>query len=135
MMKKCSISVLSVLCLATGLAQAAPTGSLKIPLPSGVKVDRQTAVYICSARDENAKDLLAALPKNPVTAQYLNAGDISLAVLQIRGQTQVFSNVIAADGAKYTAAQYVWWSKGDDVLFSSAMDDKALVTCRATTKR
>jgi len=78
-MKKCSISVLSVLCLATGLAQAAPTGSLKIPLPSGVKVDRQTAVYTCSARDENAKDLLAALPKNLVTAQYLSAGDISLA--------------------------------------------------------
>ncbi|KXV32375.1 hypothetical protein FXF46_07730 [Gluconobacter thailandicus] len=134
MMKKYSIGLLSFFCLATGMAMAAPANSLQIKLPSGTKVDRQTAVYTCSAKDRNATDLLAALPENRVTVQYLNAGDISLAVLQVGGQTQVFSNVIAADGAKYAAAQYIWWSKGDDALFSSATDDKALVTCRPASK-
>ena len=135
MMKKYSIGLVSFFCLAAGVAMAAPTSSLQIKLLSGTKVDRQTAVYTCSAKDGNAKELLAALPENRVTVQYLNAGDISLAVLQISGQTQVFSNVIAADGAKYAAAQYIWWNKGDDALFSSATDDKALVTCRPVPKK
>ena len=134
-MKKYSIGLLSFFCLATGMAVAAPSNNLQIKLPTGIKVDRQTAVYTCSAKNGNATELLAALSKNRVTVQYLNAGDISLAVLQISGQTQVFSNVIAADGAKYAAAQYIWWSKGDDALFSSATDDKALVTCRPVPKK
>ena len=125
---------MAVLCLGVNPAFASKATNLQIKLASATTVDRQTVLYTCQGNGDAAAELLSRLPKKRIAVQYINADAISLAVLPIEGQTQVFSNVIAADGAKYAAAQYVWWNKGNDAFFSSDMDDKALVTCHAIGK-
>ncbi len=59
-----------------------------------------TASYDCGGR--------------PVEAEYVNAGDVHLALLSIDGQFVVASQVLAASGARYSGGQYVWWRKGDE---------------------
>jgi len=116
----------------TAIAPArAETGdSLSIPLSTSTDIQRQTAAYTCKAKKgASSAKLRAVLPEKIVKVSYINAGDISLAVLRIDGKTQIFTNVIAASGAKYAAAEYVWWSKGDDAMFSSEMDASAMLTC------
>ncbi|WP_025842157.1 MliC family protein [Asaia platycodi] len=109
----------------------AETGdSLSIPLSTSTDIQRQTVAYTCKAKKgASSAKLRAVLPEKIVKVSYINAGDISLAVLRIDGKTQIFTNVIAASGAKYAAAEYVWWSKGDDAMFSSEMDASAMLTC------
>ncbi|WP_438381835.1 MliC family protein [Asaia sp. BMEF1] len=116
----------------TAIAPArAETGdSLSIPLSTSTDIQRQTVAYTCKAKKgASSAKLRAVLPEKIVKVSYINAGDISLAVLRIDGKTQIFTNVIAASGAKYAAAEYVWWSKGDDAMFSSEMDASAMLTC------
>lgn len=133
-MRKYSFGLMAVLCLGINPAFASKATNFQIKLASPTTVDRQTVLYTCQGNGDAAKELLSRLPQKRVAVQYINADAVSLAVLPIEGHTQVFSNVIAADGAKYAAAQYVWWNKGNDALFSSEMDDKALVTCHAVSK-
>lgn len=116
----------------TAVASAhAETGdSLSIPLSSSTDIQRQTVSYNCKAKKgASSAKLRAVLPAKIVKVSYINAGDISLAVLPVDGKTQIFTDVIAASGAKYAAAEYVWWSKGDDAMFSSEMDASAMLTC------
>jgi len=116
----------------TAVASAhAETGdSLSIPLSSSTDIHRQTVSYNCKAKKgASSAKLRAVLPEKIVKVSYINAGDISLAVLPVDGKTQIFTDVIAASGAKYAAAEYVWWSKGDDAMFSSEMDASAMLTC------
>lgn len=116
----------------TAVASAhAETGdSLSIPLSSSTDIQRQTVSYNCKAKKgASSAKLRAVLPEKIVKVSYINAGDISLAVLPVDGKTQIFTDVIAASGAKYAAAEYVWWSKGDDAMFSSEMDASAMLTC------
>lgn len=64
------------------------------------------------------------------TADYINVGENSLAVVDIDGAPIVFVNVMSGSGARYAARQYVWWSKGDSVTLSDEMKtDDAPVTC------
>ncbi|GBQ95480.1 MliC family protein [Asaia lannensis] len=116
----------------TAVASAhAETGdSLSIPLSSSTDIQRQIVSYNCKAKKgASSARLRAVLPEKIVKVSYINAGDISLAVLPVDGKTQIFTDVIAASGAKYAAAEYVWWSKGDDAMFSSEMDASAMLTC------
>lgn len=46
--------------------------------------------------------------------EYINAAPNFLAFVPYDGQTYLMSSVIAASGARYAAANYVWWSKGTD---------------------
>ena len=116
----------------TAVAPAhAETGdSLSIPLSASTDIQRQIVSYSCKAKKgASSARLRDVLPEKIVKVSYINAGDISLAVLPVDGKTQIFTNVIAASGAKYAAAEYVWWSKGDDAMFSSEMDASAMITC------
>lgn len=110
-------------------AQSATAGTLTIPLHPAAQVQKTSTVYRCSG----AQDLLDKLPKPFVSVTYLNAGAVSLAVLQVEGETQVFSNVIAASGARYTANRFEWWSKGDTAFFSEVgLEAAKPLTCEAT---
>lgn len=96
------------------------SASIVIDLP-GVNgpVQRETAIYDCAGR--------------PVTVEYINAGDVSLAVLEIDGGTIVASNVIAGSGARYAGRQYVWWTKGSEAQLIDYMNGgtDAAITCTA----
>jgi membrane-bound inhibitor of C-type lysozyme len=74
----------------------------------------------------------------PLTVTYINAAPNFLAIVPITddetGQTSdmIFASVVTASGARYEAAQYVWWNKGTDAyLYDSTegADAAPLLTC------
>ncbi len=98
--------------LAPAAALAAP---VELDLPG--QVERTTVAYSCSDGVDRSAD-------------YINVGENSLAIVGIDGAPVVFVNVMAGSGARYAARQYVWWSKGESVTFSNEMEsDPAPVTC------
>ena len=103
--------------VAAASAAGAATITIDIPDADGAEAVRQT--YDCGG--------------SQIEAVYHNAGPVSLAVLTIGGETVVASNVIAASGARYAGAQYVWWTKGDTADLYDLMqgEDAPPVSCRA----
>lgn len=94
--------------------------SISIPVMGETGVSTTSAAYDCDGRE--------------VAATYINAGSVSLAVLNIDGETVVASNVIAASGAKYAGAQYIWWTKGEEAdLYdlTEAGEDAPTASCAA----
>ena len=94
--------------------------SISIPVTGETGVNSTSAAYDCAGR--------------AVTATYVNAGEVSLAVLDIDGETVVASNVLAASGARYAGGRYVWWTKGDEADLYDLMDggdDKPVAHCLA----
>ncbi|TCT04289.1 MliC family protein [Aquabacter spiritensis] len=73
--------------------------TIVLPIPKGTKVQSLKASYQC-------------VGLGPVTVDYINAGDVALALLPVDGKPLVFVNVLAASGARYAAGPYVWWTNG-----------------------
>ncbi|WP_336739564.1 MliC family protein [Aureimonas altamirensis] len=98
------------------LAPVAASGApVELDLPG--QVERTSVTYTCSDGVDR-------------TADYINVGENSLAVVGIDGEPTVFVNVMSGSGARYAARQYVWWSKGDSVTLTNEMNsDDAPVTC------
>lgn len=89
-----------------------------IPVSPGVAVETVELRYDCEGRIV------------PVT--YINAGGISLAIIEIGGDTVVASNVISGSGAKYAGAQYIWWEKADNADLYDLMqagEDLPVASC------
>lgn len=82
--------------------------SVSIPVSGETSVSSTNAGYDCAGRS--------------VTATYVNAGEISLAVLNIDGETVIAANVLAASGARYAGGRYVWWTKGDEADLYDLLD-------------
>lgn len=113
------------------LTHSASASTLRIPLASVSHIEKISATYHCNG----PKDLLDKLGQPTVSVTYLNAGAVSLAVLKVEGQTQVFSNVIAASGARYTANRFEWWDKGDTAFFAAVGEESApRLTCQSIPK-
>ena len=90
-------------------ASAASAGEINIKLPDNVDVTTNAVLYTCG--DKN------------VSATYYNAGDISLAELEMEDHTVVAANVLSGSGAKYAGGIYVWWTKGETAELYNLMDD------------
>jgi membrane-bound inhibitor of C-type lysozyme len=101
--------------IATTVANAA---TISFDVPEAETADAISQTYDCRGEQ--------------VLVVYHNAGPVSLAVLTIGGETVVASNVIAASGARYAGAQYVWWTKGDGADLYDLMqgEDAPPVACR-----
>lgn len=64
--------------------------------------------------------------------EYINAAPNFLAFVPVDGQTYLMTSVIAASGARYAAANYVWWSKGPDAELydvSQGEDAAPILSC------
>ena len=99
---------------------AAQTG-LELTLGTSGDFERRQYTYDCGA-DE------------PLSVTYLNAAPNFLAVVPIEGEDEplVFVSVISASGARYAAAQWVWWTRGSEAsLYDEALgeDAEAVLTC------
>ena len=109
-----------MLAVLVGASGAGPViaDDVVIPMPEGIKAQRLKASYVCSG--------VGAL-----TAEYVNAGDISLALLPVDGKPLVFANVLSASGARYAAGPYVWWTKGNSASLYDLRkgENAAPVTC------
>lgn len=85
-----------------GAAAAAHADPLTIDLPGAA--ERQTVAYSCGDGKK-------------ATAEYINAGSNSLAIVTFDGKTLLMANVLSGSGARYAGQQYVWWTKGNSADF------------------
>ncbi|ASV85215.1 membrane-bound lysozyme-inhibitor of c-type lysozyme family protein [Ochrobactrum quorumnocens] len=90
-------------------ASSASAGEINITLPDDIEVTTNSVLYTCG--DKN------------VSATYYNAGDVSLAELEMEDHTVVAANVISGSGAKYAGGIYIWWTKGETADLYNLMDD------------
>ncbi|EJF74625.1 MliC family protein [Bartonella alsatica] len=87
--------------------------SLVIEVPDDPEPTKETVVYQCNIKTK----------KERVEATYYNAGNIALVDLKWNGKQIIASNVIAASGAKYVGAEYIWWTQKDEVTFYDLIND------------
>ena len=70
-----------------------------------------------------------------VPATYINADDLSLAVIHVEGTQITLYGEEAASGARYgwpsDGANYVWWTKGAEatLYWKEAGEETPLLTC------
>ncbi|WP_375641217.1 MULTISPECIES: MliC family protein [unclassified Bartonella] len=98
-------------------------GSLIIEVPDNPEPTTQTVTYQCDT----------GTTKERVEAVYLNADNISLVDFKWKGDRVIAANVIAATGAKFAGAQYIWWEKNNEVtLYDLAQDpeEKTPILCK-----
>lgn len=108
----------AVLPLAVALAGSSMAAEIRIDVPDSDEVQTSKLAYMCGEK--------------PVSADYINAGSVALAVLTLDGETVVASNVIAGSGAKYAGGQYVWWTKGEEATLYDVRegDDAKGIACK-----
>ncbi|WP_196777107.1 MliC family protein [Oecophyllibacter saccharovorans] len=87
---------------------------------------------------EDEQSLNEQLPATGFEVKYYNLDQNSLAVVPLREGPLVFVNVISADGARYVAGPYVWWTRGNEATFySEALSgpdaDGPRLVCKAVT--
>jgi len=92
------------------LRPATQRATITIPVPGVSEVQSQRVIYVCG--------------KDNVTVDYINAGDVSLAVLTMKDAFVVAANVIAASGARYAGRQFIWWNKGKNADLYDLMKGK-----------
>lgn len=92
--------------------------TITVPMPGGTDVSRRSVAYACGERT--------------LVAEYIDAGAVSLASLQIGNEYILAANVLAASGARYAGGPYVWWIKGDEATLEdlTAGEDVRPLQCR-----
>ncbi|WP_156850576.1 MliC family protein [Bartonella refiksaydamii] len=111
-----NLQFLGVLSLSLFSSISAFAGSLVIEVPDDPEPTKETIVYQCNTGNTETK-------KERAEATYYNAGEIALVDLKWNGKRIIASNVIAASGAKYVGAQYIWWTKKDEATFYDLIND------------
>ena len=94
-----SVFIIAMGALGSAAAHADP---LTIDLPG--TAERQTVTYACS-------------DGRKVSAEYINAGDNSLAIVKLGDETVLMVSVISGSGARYAGQQYIWWTEGNSADF------------------
>lgn len=120
MIKPALAALLAASLLAPATAQAVEA-SLQLELGTSADFERRVTIYDCSEGD-------------PLSVTYINAAPNFLALVPIAGEPDlmVFAAVIAASGVRYTAGQWVWWTRGVDAsLYDVTLgeDAEAVLTC------
>jgi membrane-bound inhibitor of C-type lysozyme len=94
---------------------AAWATDLTLHLNSNQPVNRQTVQYQC-----DAQGAAMGLPAGPFSVEYINGGGNSLAIVPVHGGSLIFANVLSGSGARYAAAEYIWWdAAGRSTSFTS----------------
>ena len=91
----------ALICVLALAAPAAAQSSFILGLPRSGDVERKQVRYDCDGAES-------------FDVEYINAAPNFLAMVPVDGQTYLMTSVIAASGARYAAANYVWWTKGSD---------------------
>ena len=70
--------------------------------------------------------------ENPFIVEFINADPNFLAIVPVGPLKMVFVNVLSADGAKYAAGQYEFWTKGSEATLTDLQADPQSVQCSET---
>ncbi|UNE54208.1 MliC family protein [Bartonella machadoae] len=103
----------AILSLSLFSSMSAFAGSLVIEVPDTPEPTTEIVSYKCEMGTK----------KEHVEATYYNAGDISLVDLKWNGKRVIAANVIAASGAKYAGAEYIWWTTKNEASFYNLIND------------
>ncbi|GAA4658081.1 MliC family protein [Bartonella pachyuromydis] len=98
-------------------------GSIILEVADNPEPTTRTITYQCNT----------GVSKERVKATYHNADNISLVDFKWKGDRVIAANVIAASGAKYAGAQYIWWENNKEVtLYDLANDpeEKKPILCK-----
>ncbi|WP_336287578.1 MliC family protein [Bartonella sp. CB60] len=114
-MKKtsCILQFFAALSLLLFGSISAFASTLVIDVPDDLEPTTQTVAYQCNMGKNTQR----------VEAIYLNAGNVALVDFKWDGKRIIGSNVIAASGAKYVGAQYIWWTTKNEVLVYDLIND------------
>jgi membrane-bound inhibitor of C-type lysozyme len=93
-------------------AAGTPAADLQFVMPLPGDAERKTIVYDCEGVE------------NPLTVRYINAAPNFLAILTVAGQELIFTSALSADGARYTAGPFEWWSRGNAAKFADLRGEK-----------
>ncbi|MGV3491029.1 MAG: MliC family protein [Devosia sp.] len=66
---------------------------------------------------------------DPITVQFINAEPNFLAIVPIGPRNMIFVNVLSADGAKYVAGQFEFWTRGSDATFTDLQATPQSIEC------
>jgi len=104
-------------------AAAAPASSVQsaitLTLSGARNAERRVIAYTCENSDG-------------FSVEYINAVPNFLALLPIEGETMIFNAVISASGVRYVAAQYEWWTEGQEATLrdlTQGEDAEPLASC------
>jgi len=102
------------------LAAAAMLGNVEVSAQVVLSLtgdfQRNTVRYHCEGRE-------------PFSVDFINAQPNFIALLPVGGQKLVFVNVISADGAKYVAGQYEFWTRGAEATLTDVQAEPQTVAC------
>jgi membrane-bound inhibitor of C-type lysozyme len=113
-----------------GFAAAATAADLTVHLAGAATIFRKTVQYQCDATGTKI-----GVPAGSFSVEYINGGGNSLVVVPLAGNTLIFSNVMSASGARYTAQTFTWWEAGGSVtLYSDSLAGKSQSVCRVAGK-
>jgi membrane-bound inhibitor of C-type lysozyme len=88
---------------------------LTIHLNGSQPISRQTIHYQC-----DAQGAAMGLPATAFAVEYINGAGNRLAIVPVRATSMVFANIFSGSGARYAAAEYIWWdAAGRTTTFSS----------------
>jgi membrane-bound inhibitor of C-type lysozyme len=104
------ITAASLLAMA---AAGSPGPSLQLALPLSGDAERKVVSYTCTGVE------------SPVAVEYVNAAPNFLAIMTVAGERLILASVIAADGVRYLAGPFEWWTKGSEATFADLRESPA----------
>lgn len=90
--------------------------SAQVVLSMTGNFERNTVQYQCEGLE-------------PFSVDFINAEPNFIALVPIGDKKLVFVNVLSADGARYVAGQYEFWTKGAEATLTDLQADPQSVTC------
>ena len=89
-----------------GMAVPSTDTAVQLVVPLQGDAERKVVTYACEGAE------------NPFPVEYINAAPNFLAIVPVGGARLVFAGVLSADGARYVAGPFEWWSHGSEATFA-----------------
>ncbi len=96
-----------VLMVVLAFSVGAGATELTVRLNGSKSITRSTVRYQCDVHGATM-----GLPVGVFPVTYLNGAGNSLAVVPVGGNSLIFANVVSGSGARYAAAEFIWWDAG-----------------------
>ncbi len=94
-----------------------------------VDVSAQVVLSLTGDFQKTTHTYQCEMIEKPFTVEFINAEPNFLAIVPVGERKMVFVNVISADGAKYVAGQFEFWTRGAEATLSDVQADPQSVQC------